>query len=253
MPAPKDPKKREEWIEKQRTSHRGKHPSKETIEKMRAAHTGVSFSEERKANIRTSKQGRKLPSLQGKHHSEERKAKNSIGVKRAWESSEYRERRSASIKKLWENPKYREKFIAAMNRPEVKAKNSAAAQKRWQNPEYVEKQRKSRNIKPNKPEKFFDKLLQKLFPNHWKYVGDFQKGVGGRNPDFININGQKKIIEFFGDFWHGEKKTGIPNKQHEQERINYFAQYSYQTLVIWECELENLDLLTEKIIDFHNM
>lgn len=89
-----------------------------------------------------------------------------------------------------------------------------------------------------------------MFPNQWKYVGDGSFLVEYKNPDFININGQKKIIEMFGDYWHGEERTGVPNEQHEQERIAHFAKYGYQTLVIWEHELEDTEVLLEKVLKF---
>lgn len=134
--------------------------------------------------------------------------------------------------------------------PEFVEKQRKWGRERWQDPEFIAKQIKSRGVKPNKPEKFLNRLLQKLFPNQWKYVGDFQKWIGSRCPDFISVSGQKKIIEHFGDFHHGEGRTGVSNEQHEQERIDYFAKYGYQTLIIWEPELENIELLTEKLLNF---
>lgn len=45
-------------------------------------------------------------------------------------------------------------------------------------------------------------------------------------------------------------RIGVPNEQHEQERINYFAQLGYQTLIIWEHELENKVELITKLQEF---
>jgi len=124
----------------------------------------------------------------------------------------------------------------------------------WQDPEYRKKQVKSFRLgklcRPNKPEIFLIELLQKLFPNQWKYTGDLQEWIGGKNPDFIAVD-QKKIIELFGDYWHGEERTGILNDQHEQERIDVFTKKGYQTLIIWEHELEDVDLLVGRITNFH--
>jgi len=130
-------------------------------------------------------------------------------------------------------------------------KNSESKERLWKAPEFIAKQIKARNIGPNKPEKLLLELLQKLFPNEWKYVGcgDFFVAGTNKNPDFVHVN-QKKIIEHFGDFWHGEGKTGIPNEQHEQERIDLFIKYGYQTLIIWEHELKDIDVLIEKLILF---
>lgn len=136
-------------------------------------------------------------------------------------------------------------------RPEVRAKLRASSEKLWQDPEYVKKVMKK--SKPNKPEKFLDKLFQKLFPNQIKYIGDGKDEdsiIAGKCPDFTFIDGQKKIIEFFGDYWHGEERTGVSNEQHEQERIDLFAQKGYQTLIIWEHELKDIEKLTERILRF---
>lgn len=136
--------------------------------------------------------------------------------------------------------------------PGVKKKQSIARILSWHNPEYVAKQRKARHLSPNKAEKFLIEMLRELFPGEYKFVGDLSFALAGKNPDFIHVS-QKKIIEFFGDYWHGEGRTRIPNKQHEQERIDLFAKYGYQTLVIWGYELSDIESLVEKIKEFHNI
>lgn len=112
-------------------------------------------------------------------------------------------------------------------------------EKIWEDPEYIKKQIKSRHIKPNKLELKFESWLNENFPNEWKYVGDFEFWLGGKNPDFMNINGQKKLIELYGDYWH---KNDNP-----QDRIDYFNQYGFDTLVIWENELKDLNTVKNKI------
>lgn len=98
-------------------------------------------------------------------------------------------------------------------------------------------------IKPNKPEKFLLRLLNDLHPGEWKYTGDFSMTINGKCPDFVNCNGQKKIIELFGHYWH--------RGQNPQERIDVFKPFGYETLVIWEHELKNIENLIEKINAFH--
>jgi len=103
----------------------------------------------------------------------------------------------------------------------------------------------------NKPERKLYKLLYKLFPNEYKYVGDGKIWINGKNPDFINVNGQKKIIEMFGDYWHSKKVTGLKKKIHRIRRQNHFAKYGYKTLIIWERELKNIKQLEIKLRIFH--
>jgi G:T-mismatch repair DNA endonuclease (very short patch repair protein) len=66
------------------------------------------------------------------------------------------------------------------------------------------------------------------------------------------VNGQKKIIELFGDYWHGKERTGKNKKGVEKERINCFAKYGYQTLIIWEHELKDINIVINKIVEFNN-
>lgn len=74
----------------------------------------------------------------------------------------------------------------------------------YRSKEYWNKIAKSLKFKPNKPETIILNILNKFFPNEWEYVGDYKFWVNGNNPDFVNYN-KKKIIEFFGNYWHSKK------------------------------------------------
>jgi len=124
---------------------------------------------------------------------------------------------------------------------------SKLAKLRWKDETYLNKIRKGMHLKPNKPEKF----LMKLFKEnnlYYRFVGDLAFIIEGKNPDFINCNGQKKIIELFGDYWHSNPKT----KYHQTEvgTKEHYAKYGWKTLVIWEKELKNPDGILEKVINF---
>ena len=139
---------------------------------------------------------------------------------------------------------------------EYKIKKSKAQQKKWNNPEYREKQLKSifaaRNSKPNKSEKQLRRILNNLFPKEYKYVGNGSLLIGFKNPDFVNINYQKKFIELFGDYWHSKELTGRTKNQEENQRVKHFTKYGYKTLIIWEHELKNISKLKKKLMEFHN-
>lgn len=106
---------------------------------------------------------------------------------------------------------------------------------------------KGNRMKPNKKEIALQEMVNQLnLP--YQYVGDGQFILGGRCPDFLNTNGQKKLIELFGTHWHDSKY--FPNRGDSQERIDYFAQYGFDTLVIWEKELKNPDDLKDKLVKF---
>ena len=102
---------------------------------------------------------------------------------------------------------------------------------------------------PNKPEIVLTELLNNFLSNEYKYVGDGKVIIGGFNPDFININGQKKIIEMFGDYWHNRTDTITRDKI----RLKTYKEYGYKTLIIWEHELKNnLKKLILKLKEFNN-
>jgi hypothetical protein len=73
--------------------------------------------------------------------------------------------------------------------------------------------------------------------------------------DWINEK-DKKIIEFFGDWWHGEEHRANRNKDftsneiHEESRINFYKVKNYDCLIIWENELKNIEKLKIKILKF---
>lgn len=193
------------------------------------------------------------------------KAKQSVaklGDKNAAKRPEVRTKISVNMKRRWDDPEERNRLVVAMRkaakRPEVKANRSAAAIRRWKDPKYRKKTLdaffEAIQRKPSKPEKQFDILLQKLFPDQWRYTGDASFWVtsnGKRlNPDFISTKGPKKIIEFNGDYWHSKKVTGRTKEEEEQQRTDLYAQLGYQTLIIWESELKNVEMLEKKIFNF---
>lgn len=137
---------------------------------------------------------------------------------------------------------------AAANRgkkrsPESCKKMSVKRLEKFKDPAFVSLMKKAWGIKPNKPETFLTGLLENLYPGEWKYTGDFSFMINGKNPDFVNCNGQKKCIELFGDYWH--------KGQNPQDRIDVFKPFGFETLVIWEHELKDIGNVSEKIKEFH--
>ena len=190
----------------------GKHHTKETIKKM-------------------------SKSLSGKHHSEETKRKISKSKIGGRHSKEVRKRISISL-----SGRHLSK--------DTKKKMSENLKSCWRDSDYQEKMRKLRGLKPNKSEQKLDALLQELTFGEYKYVGDFQFFLGGKNPDFMNVNGQKKLIELFGNHWHNKKK--FPKRQTPEQRIKYFLKYGFDTLILWESELKhNRNQVIDKILLFN--
>lgn len=187
--------------------------------------TKKKISESNKGNISPNK---------GKILSKEIKRKMSEAQKREkshmfgkHHSKETIKKISESIKKLWKDP------------------NSIYNSKNYQ-----KKLEKSCNVKPNKPEIIILNILDKMFPNEWIYTGDFKVWINGKNPDFVNFN-KNKIIEHFGNFYHSEYFTGVKKLEHENNRIIIFNKVGYDTLIIWENELSNMEKLKRKIYNFN--
>ena len=103
----------------------------------------------------------------------------------------------------------------------------------WKNPKWVRKVRK--NKKPTEPERKLIDIIRK-YDLPFKYVGDGSVIIYSLNPDFIEYNGKKKIIEVFGDYWHAKERR-VPWHQTEQGRRAIYSQLGYDTLIIWEHEL----------------
>lgn len=95
---------------------------------------------------------------------------------------------------------------------------------------------------PNKQEAQLFEFLESAFPGEWKYVGNGQVPIGNLRPDFINTNGKKLIIEFFGDYWHDFEDIG------EKEKI--YAEHGYRLLVIWSNELKDSEYIVSKVSRF---
>lgn len=198
----------EESKAKQSASSKGKpgHPcSEETKEKLRKALTGRILSPERRKSISEGHKGLiKSPELCAK-------------ISAIHTGMKYSEETKNKLKEIWKN------------RPEEHKKR-------------IVKQMLTSST-PNKKEIQLTDLLDNLYPGEWRFVGDGQVVMGGKCPDFINVNGQKKIIELFGDYWH--------RGENPQDRVDLFSPFGFETLVIWERELKNMESVKSKIQDFH--
>ena len=165
------------------------------------------------------------------------KSENWKGEKNIAKKSEVREKISKSLIGD-DNPS---------KRPEVRKKMSEKLCERWQDPEFVKIITDSWKKKPNQPEKGLDSIVQFLYPNEYKYNGNYELGItiGGKIPDFVNVNGKKKAIDLFGDYWH--------KGEDPQVRIDLFKEYGWDLLVIWEHELKDKNAVIQKILKFHGV
>ena len=142
---------------------------------------------------------------------------------------------------------FREKHLQAMRSNKNVERARKAQMKNWENKEYVEKLMKSLRRRPNEAEKRLRQLLNSILPHEYVYNGDFSAGISinRKIPDFVNVNGQKKVIELYGDFWHKDDNP--------QDRIDLFKKYGYDCLVIWGSEMEDEKKVVNRVLEFHKL
>jgi len=197
-------------------ANKGKHLSEETKSRISKTSKGRLLSEEHRKNLSLSCRGRfcgRNHPLFGKHHSVETRKRIGLGNKGKRRTEEMRRRIRIKALQNWKNEEFVRKMAAAFKKV------------------------------PNRLEMYLDKFLNTILPNEYKYVGDFQFMLGGKCPDFMNVNGQKKLIELYGDYWH--------KGENSQNRINHFRKYGFETLIIWEKELKDVEQLKNKVLEFH--
>jgi len=239
---------------------KGSHHTEEAKRKMSAAHKGCvawnkgkSRSDETRCKISESlkghipwnkgKKGMQVGYWKGKSRSEQTRKKISEFHKGRKHTAETEKKMSESHKANlpstafkkgsipWnKGKKMSEEFCIKMSQAltgkklplNVREKMSKTHKQLCADPNYVRKRIRAIATKPNKLEILFGDLLDLILPNEYKYVGDGQFILAGKCPDFLNVNGQKKLIEVFGDYWHADENP--------QDRIDLFAEYGYATL-----------------------
>jgi uncharacterized radical SAM superfamily protein len=135
---------------------------------------------------------------------------------------------------------------------EWKIKNSNRV--RNDNPMYKPHVNNLFNRKINKTEQKLYDILNEYFPQKYEFTGYLNK-IGWFYPDFTHVDGEKKIIELYGCYWHKCKQCNLTNEsdwwlKHHKKRIKNFEKFGYKTLEIWEHELQDIPSLIKKIGSF---
>jgi hypothetical protein len=118
-----------------------------------------------------------------------------------------------------------------------------------------------------------EKQFLTLCPVNVVYAGDGSYWVRAsgeskaRNPDFVVLDldqlkayqdGAKlnslrtyRIIEMFGDYWHGPKVTGKDRETHKLEVVDYYRRAGITCLVLWESEVrKHPKRVAERLLGF---
>jgi len=233
---------------------RGHSVSEETRRKISQANTGHSVSPEAKQQMSEKHKGQHhsprtefkkglIPWNKGQPMASEAKAKM-IAKKKGmlswnkgipmneWMPEESNKVRKAKIKE--NNPRY------------WLGKKRLDMIERWKDPTYreemVKRLRKASFTRPTKPEQRIIDITQE-YNLPYQYTGDGLVILFGLNPDFMNSNGAKKIIEIFGVAFHDPSITfraEVPLIQQEEYRKAIFASLGFDCLVLWDKEMERL-------------
>lgn len=136
---------------------------------------------------------------------------------------------------------------------ETKKKMSGKSRALRQDPEFIKKCIMAARRGQTKPEIKMQELLNRLYPGEYKYTGDGSFSIDGLNPDFVNVNGQKKIIEVFGIYFHDPKFSNrkIPYRSTYDGRKKVFSDFGYETLIIWDEEMKDMEKVKRKVRGFH--
>lgn len=112
--------------------------------------------------------------------------------------------------------------------------------------EFNQKRLKALCRKPTLPER---RLIEIIEENKlpYKYVGNGSFMIESLNPDFINIDGKKHIIEVFGRIWHDTLLRDKDWKRSELGRVMVYNSYGFKTLIIWDDEMDNKKVIANKI------
>ena len=205
----------------------GRHHSEETRRKMSESHKGKHLSDQIRRKIGNANRGRR----KGKTYEE------IYGIEKAQRIK----KKIGDAVRGEKNPNYGRQFS-----DETKQKLREAAKLQWQNKEFIRRWIIATRTKPNMSEENMMRILSHLMPGEFAYNGDFSQGVsiGGRIPDFVDVNGHKWIIELFGELFHSPlctAKRKIPPRRYYNETIRHYKKYGYKCIIFWTRDIDRPD------------
>ncbi len=184
-------------------ARKGKNHSEETRKKMSLSAIQRSKNPEYKEKQRLSHLGNKHSKKTKEHLSSIRKGK-SCPWKKGTPPKKVRDKISATLKKRYQDKEFKEKMIKALLRGLM--------------------------IRPTSYEKKIIEVCKK-YSLPFRYVGNGDFIIAGKNPDFIHNNGKKLFIEVFHNYWK--------SKDYRKSRAMLFGQYGFKVLFLDDSDMEN--------------
>ncbi|KKL97060.1 hypothetical protein LCGC14_1838220, partial [marine sediment metagenome] len=123
----------------------------------------------------------------------------------------------------------------------------------WEAKSPEEKDRLTRRVvegnrrRPTEPERFLGSFLEQFYPGEWAYNGDGSQGlvIGGKVPDYINVNGEKEVVEVFGSYYHDPEF--FPNRLTEEELVKHYAKCGFKCYIFWDWECYDSEKLLRSL------
>lgn len=211
--------------------------------------------EARKRQIATRKLNNKPSGFKGKKHTDMTKKKQSIakiGKKRSIESVE-KQIKTRGTKYIGENAP----FFGHMHTEEAKEsirkilsiiflgeRNPMYGRHHTDATKQLLSEASIRNLKsgiynkkPTDIELLFQEICQK-YNLPFRYVGNRQFWIGRQNPDFIDSNGRKIVVELLGDWWHSALLNRRVQDDDLKKREQHYKRYGWKVIFIWGSDIK---------------
>lgn len=179
----------------------------------------------------------------GKKHTDKFKIESSNRLKKLWNNLEF-------IRKMSKRNSGKFKSVEVIEKARKSGRENSI--NNWLNPrtrkhmmKLLFKRMFFLGKHPNYSERELEKRIIEVSKD-FKFVGDGSIIINGKNPDFMNVNGKKQLIELAGRYWH--------KSEYEWKRPKCFSNLGYNTLIVWAEELskENRKNLRNKLDGFVN-
>jgi very-short-patch-repair endonuclease len=216
---------------------------------------GYKHTEETKRKLSEALKGRKPNSgsfkkgqaptmgMLGKHHTAEHNRKMSEAEKGRPSPMKGRKQSEATRLKMSKSRSDYLKDNPMVGRPQsdaTRAKISKASLSHWENKEYRNRVMGRRTMS-SLEEKFLNIIEKNNLP--YKFVGNGKFYIERKNPDFININGEKKAIEVFYTRHKNQFAGGIDSWKENRSKL--FSQYGWEVIYFNEVEVNEQNIINQ--------
>jgi hypothetical protein len=160
--------------------------------------------------------------------------KNSQGQLRRWERMTPEEREE-EVEVFRERMKTWREGLSPEELGELKSKISVAMKANWES--LTEEQKRAWVVGSflgggygqTEPERIVEEWLDLNRPGEYKYVGNSgDVTIGGKIPDFINVDGKKEVVEVFGMRWHGWEEV--------EALKSHYKGFGFDCKILWDFE-----------------